>query len=65
MVCKSELNAKNKVQAYNELAVAKLAYIFGAVKWTRQELEDLDVMGRKVMNMARCLHPRSAIERCI
>ena len=63
VVSKSELNSKNKVQAYNELVVAKLTYTFGVVKWTRQELEDLDVMGRKIMNMARCLHPRSAIER--
>ena len=63
VVWKSELNSKNKVQTYNELAIAKLTYTFGVVKWTRQELEDLDVMGRKIMNMARCLNPRSAIER--
>ena len=63
MVCKSELNAKNNVQAYNELVIAKLTYTFGVVKWTRQELENLDVMGRNIMNMARCLHPRSAIGR--
>ena len=60
---KSESNAKSKVQAYNELVIAKLTYTFGVIKRTRQELEDLDVMGRKIMNMARCLHPRSAIGR--
>ena len=59
---KSESNAKSKVQAYNELVIAKLTYTFGVIKRTRQELEDLDVMGRKIMNMARCLHPRSAIK---
>ena len=37
---KSELNAKNKVQIYNELVVTKVMYTFGVVKWTRQKLED-------------------------
>ena len=40
VVWKSELNAKNKVQAYNELVVVMLTSTFGVVKWTRQEKEN-------------------------
>ena len=39
IVSKSELNARNKSKAYNELAVAKIIYsAFGVIKWTRQKL---------------------------
>ena len=57
IVGKSELNA------YNELAVPKIIYSFGVIKWTRQELRQLDTTGRKIMHMEQCLHLRAAIER--
>ena len=62
IVWKSELNARNKSKAYNELAIAKIIYSFGVIKWIRQELEDLDTTRRKIMHMEQCLHPRAAIE---
>ena len=56
IVWKSELNARNKSKAYNELAVAKIIYLFGVTKWTRQELGELDTTGRKIMHMEQCQH---------
>lgn len=62
-VWKSELNAKNKAKAFNELAVSKLIYSFSVIRWNRQELEELDATARKVMHMNQCLHPRAEVER--
>ena len=51
LVWKSELNARNRSKAYNELAVAKIIHSFGVIKWIRQELEELDNTGRRIMHM--------------
>ena len=59
----SELSGKNKVSATNMLAVPTLLYSFGVVKWTREELRQLDVGTRKKMHLNRSLHPKSSVPR--
>ncbi|KAJ8918174.1 hypothetical protein NQ315_014040 [Exocentrus adspersus] len=45
------------------LAVPVLLYSFGVLKWTREQLRELDVSTRKVMHMHRSIHPRSSVPR--
>ncbi|XP_074035582.1 uncharacterized protein [Leptinotarsa decemlineata] len=45
------------------LAVPILLYSFGVVKWTREELYQLDVRTRKMMHLYRSLHPKSSVPR--
>jgi hypothetical protein len=59
----SELSGKNKVSATNMLAVPILLYSFGAVRWTVDEIGQLDRDSRKMLNMQRSLHPRSSVPR--
>nr|CAH7732997.1 unnamed protein product [Callosobruchus chinensis] len=59
----SELSGKNKVAATNMLAVPLLLYTFGAIRWTVEELRQLDTKTRKRMNMERSLHPKSSVPR--
>ena len=59
----SELSGKNKVSATNMLAVPILLYSFGVVKWTWEELHQLDVGTRKNMHLNRNLHPKSSVPR--
>ena len=59
----SELTSLNKLKTYNQLVVSKLTSTFGIIKWTRKELQDLDILTRKVMTGAKCHHLWSAVER--
>ena len=59
----SELSGPNKVSATNMLAVPVLRYSFGVVKWTVDELRQLDRETRKEMTRNRSLHPRSSVPR--
>ena len=59
----SELSGKNKVAATNMLAVPLLSYTFGAIRWTVDELRQIDTKTRKRMNMERSLHPKSSVPR--
>ena len=60
IVSKPELNARNKSKAYNELAVAKIINSFGVIKWTRQELEELDTTGIKENNAYGAVPPSTS-----
>lgn len=59
----SELSGKNKVCATNMLAVPVLLYSFGAIRWTVDELRQIDTKTRKMMHLHRSLHPRSSVPR--
>ena len=48
-IWKSQLNLHHKLDAINTLAICLLRYWFLAVKWTRRELRDLDLLTRKVL----------------
>src|SRR5699024_10598541 len=59
----SNLSGPNKVVATNVLAVPILRYSFGVIKWTQDELRQLDRETRKLLNINRSLHPRSSVPR--
>ena len=59
----SELNEKNKVDAHNMLVVSKLTYTFGIIKWTQNELDEIDRMLRKCLSKNGCLSIHSNTKR--
>ena len=42
LVCKSELNARNKITAINTIAVPLILYSYGIIDWKLDEIQDLD-----------------------
>ena len=64
-IWKSQRNSKNKVDATNALAVSLLKYCFVTVKWTRKELQGLDILTRKVLRRYQSHHLNASPEGCI
>jgi len=62
-ILKSRLNAKNKIQAINTYAVPVVTYTAGIIGWNKREIQQLDKMTRKTMNMHGGLLPRANIHR--
>ena len=62
-IWKSQLYSKNKVDATNALAVSLLRYCFVTVKWTRKELQGLDILTRKVLRRYQSHHLNASSER--
>jgi len=62
-IFKSRLNAKNKIQAINTCTIPVITYTAGIIDWNKKEIEDVDRMTMKTMNMYGGLHPRADIHR--
>lgn len=60
---KSKLNGKNRIKAMNTWAVAILRYGVGILKWTVEEIKELDTKTRKLLTMHKGLHPKSDVDR--
>ena len=63
LVMQSKLNGGNKIKAVNTWAAALLRYGGGVIRWTKDELQNMDRKTRKVMTMNKKLHPRSDTAR--
>ncbi|KAL1448298.1 hypothetical protein WDU94_008925 [Cyamophila willieti] len=63
IVMKTELYAKNKIQAINAWAIPLLTYTFGIINWSMTDLENLNRIVRTTMTKFRSHHPHSALER--
>ncbi|XP_063595812.1 uncharacterized protein LOC134772704 [Penaeus indicus] len=63
LVLKSKLNGKNKILAINTWAVSVLRYGAGILKWTVDELKNMDRKSRKIMTMHGAVHPKSDADR--
>ena len=59
----SELNGFNKVKATNSFAIPSVVYTFGLIDWTKEDLKQLNITTRKIMNMNRSLNKRSDVNR--
>ena len=59
---KSKLNAKHVFQAINAWMVPAVRYIVGIIKWTKEEVKEMDRKTRKIITMYGGLHPRSNVE---
>jgi len=62
-ILKSRLNATKKILAKNTSAMPVITYTAGIIDWNKKEIQDLDRMTRKTMNMYRGLHPTADIHR--
>jgi hypothetical protein len=54
----TELNAKNKIQAFGSLAVPVRRYSFGIVNWHQEELQKLDGQHQPKADVDRFYVPR-------
>ena len=62
-VLNSNLNGGNVTNAINIWAVATVLYGTGIIIWNKGELDKIERQKRKLLNMHRCLHPRSSVDR--
>ena len=61
LVFKSKLNGRNKTLVINAWAVSALRYGEGNLKWTVDELKNMNRKTRQFMTMHGAFHPRQAI----
>jgi len=54
---------RQKIQAINTYAMPVITYTAVIIDWNKKEIQDLDRMSRKSMNMCGGLHPRPDIHR--
>ena len=62
-ILKSKLNGGNIISAINSRAVSVVRYGAGIIKWTKNELEELDRKTRKLMTMYGAQHPKADVDR--
>ena len=61
LIMKSKLNGRNKIMALNTWTVSILRYSAGTLKWTKNELQEMDRKTRKFMLINKELLPRSDV----
>ena len=54
-ILKSKLNSNNMIQAINSRALSLIRYGAGIIKWTVEELKEVDRKTRKLLNIHRAL----------
>ncbi|XP_030765588.1 uncharacterized protein LOC115889668 [Sitophilus oryzae] len=62
-ILKSKLNGKNTFTAINSYAIPIISYTFGTIKWTKTELENIQIKTRTTLTKFRAHHPKAAVER--
>ena len=62
-VLQSELNAKNKLEAINTLAILAVTYRFNVVIWNLEEIKKIDKKIRKLMTLNRIHQPKTDVSR--
>ena len=60
---KTKLNGRNIIKGINTWAVPLVRYSGPFLKWTRDELKQMDPRTRKLMTMHKALHPRDDVDR--
>ena len=59
----TKLNSRNLIKGINTWAVPLVRYSGPFLKWTRDELKQMDQRTRKLMTMHKALHPRDDVDR--
>ena len=59
----TKLNSRNLIKGINTWAVPLVRYSGHFLKWTRDELKQMDQRTRKLMTMHKALHPRDDVDR--
>ena len=57
----TKLNSRNLIKVINTWAVPLVKYSGPFLKWTRDELKQMDQRTRKLMTMHKALHPRDDV----
>ena len=57
------LNNRNLIKGINTWAVPLVGYSGRFLKWTRDELKQMDQITRKLMTMHKAIHPRDKVDR--
>ena len=59
----TKLNCRNLIKGINTWAVPLVRYSGPFLKWTRDELKQMDQRTRKLITMHKALHPRDDVDR--
>jgi hypothetical protein len=59
----AKLNGNNLIKAVNTYAVPLLTYSFGVIKWSKTNLQNINIQTRVLFTKFCKHHPKSAIER--
>ena len=59
----TKLSCRNLIKGINIWAVPHIRYSGPLLKWTREELKQMDQRTRKLMTMHKTLHPRDDVDR--
>ena len=59
----TKLNSRNLIKGIKTWAVPLIRYSGPFLKWTRDELKQMDQRTRKLMTMHKALHPRDDVDR--
>ena len=59
----TKLSSRNLIKGINTWAVPLVRYSGHFLKWTREELKQMDQRIRKLMTMHKALHPRENVDR--
>ena len=62
-ILRSELNARNRIDAMNSLALPLLTYSFTIINWSLTEIKKVDIKIRKLLTMYLMHHPKSDVNR--
>ena len=57
----TELNAKNKLEAINTLAIPVVTYSFNVISWNLKEIRRMDRKIRKLLTLKRMHHPKADV----
>ena len=59
----TKLSCRKLIKGINTWAVPLVRYLGAFLKWTREELKQMDQRTRKLMTMHKALHPKDNVDR--
>ena len=62
-ILRSKLNARNRIDTINFLALPVVTYSFTIINWSLTEIKKVDTKIRKLLTMHRMHHPKSDVNR--
>ena len=62
-VLQTELNAKNKLEAINTLAIPVVTYSFNIINWYLEDIRRMDTKTPKLLTLNRMQHPKADVSR--
>jgi len=63
LILRTELSARNKIEAIKSLAISVFMYSIGIIDWFQEDLNQLDVKTRKMLNAHRMIYKNQILSR--